>query len=285
MVHGSRATGIDDVPAALRKIAASESEHFLLDLPLLGSTIALVDYLKASLRNKKNVSGNIFCYATAPTDPKQLAAVVESLTQFCADPPKVRNKWLRVILLLPPESTESWCSLPMGLRQKLENESDYVLNLKPWNQAGIRQRLAHEQKLHPADVCERIAMVTGGWPILLDKLLARCAKSDNPRPALLEIETELEKNDALANEFIASIGASSTPSIRKVWNFLRAENGAETELIHPDFIDPTLTRDECLQSLVFLEKLGFLQRVGDQFLVDTVVSKIWRDDDGTDNHR
>ena len=78
---------------------------------------------------------------------------------------------------------------------------------------------AFQTFVYQPEVCEKIYEATGGWPILLDRLLSSAANENNlTSPALEFKEKLLEDGSEIKRSFINAIsigGLKATPQVSK----------------------------------------------------------------------
>ncbi|MEO0108771.1 MAG: hypothetical protein ABIK62_06335, partial [candidate division WOR-3 bacterium] len=202
LILGSDALGM----ASMEKVLASalpldplgSEEIVLRDLPshLTGKNLrrALTDIAQRQDRLGRSASRiRIMAYQRVGAwTPQELCETVNAALEVCkAVESTSRRIEMRVVFMLGPEAIRSWLALEPGYRERLENRIGAVIHLRRWNLAGVRQRLELMDKVDNEDACSVVLRSTGGWPWLLDLLMSRVGKNKDPRPAAMQLETEL----------------------------------------------------------------------------------------------
>jgi len=271
LIHGSDATGIAQVTHALTKFAPVDCPC-VIQIPKNVTPASLNEWLKKTARNR-DTAEKVFCHLNATDDASQTADFVRTAIEFCREQ-RVRNKLLRILILFSPTATAAWCDLPLALRQQLETEADSVMCLRPWSEGGIQHRLEFEGKSLLPDVFQQVALATGGWPTLLDEVIKRSAKTDDPRPAAKAIRAELIAGP-LKDQLRMALGIPFAQHIDLVWKFIKSESAVRRELVLPELIDESLTVDQCGNAISLLERLSLIHTSAKGIIPDPTISLIW----------
>lgn len=271
LIHGSDATGISQTSDALSKFAPPDCPG-VFKVPEGLSATELAEWFRKTAKNR-DTSEKVFCYLNAPEDALMAADAVSAAIEFCRGQ-RVRNKLLRILILFSPQATANWCNLPLAMRQQLENEADSVMPLKPWSEGGIQHRLAIEGKSLLPDVCKQVALATGGWPILLDEVIKRSSKTDDPRTAAKSIHADLIEGP-LKGQLRTALGIPFSAPVDLVWQFIKSETPVQRELVLPELIEGSITSDECNNAILLLERLSLIHTSGNAISPDPTISLIW----------
>lgn len=209
-----------------------------------------------------------------------ISELIDLAIEFTRRHSKRRRQWLRIIYVLDPAVTWRWLKYPGSVRLRLEDKADIATPLRRWNIRAVKQRLAQQGKIHSEEVCLDILRVTGGWPLLLDELFARCNAEDDPRPAAAKLDSELNDPDStLFKNFKIALGLGDWLEPFEVLKFIAEEKGIPLGLAEPKQLaelmhgEAEMSAEESEAGLTLIKHLGFIDTRENMLFVEPLA---WR---------
>jgi len=279
LVFASDASGLARLPGAFMRFLSDEALQETRDH---GIPLAVIrkrqigTWLAEQQQRYPQQERLVFTARLASIESDELASIVHETLEWCRQN-HTHKPFVRVGFVLDPKVAAVWLQLPREQRADLESRVDAVIALEPWSEHAVRQRLLYDNKLTLPDVCKQIMEATGGWAPLLDDLLRRCGKSDDPRPAAQAIAHELLQP---GSEIISSFRewlAPPPPIARRLIEFLHRDVGGEAtlDLIEPEYLgEPRITRDDCDTALIYLQRMGYVRLTSETVMLDPIIFRL-----------
>ncbi|MCX6032464.1 MAG: ATP-binding protein [Chloroflexi bacterium] len=284
LVFASDALGLVQLPEAVQRLVTGTAEESVIACTEIPTAINSGDrlrlWLDTQLQFRAGQSELVVYQRPGTMTTIGLAGLVQEALRYTESRRSKRPR-PRVIFVLDAQSTWTWLSLPENTRRNLEDGVNAVILAKRWNSAGIMQRLrlAKTQKQDSDDVCQAVLNSTGGWPYLLDTLFGRCRKTDDPRPAAKEIESELAiPGSPLRVEFRRALGVKPDIYPRRLVDFMLGLGDADipTSLLTPELVSGlnAVSEAEVAHSIEFLRRLGLVEVKGDSVWIEPTAARV-----------
>jgi hypothetical protein len=274
VVFGSRALGLQEVGPALRQMF--EPEH-PIELPGdVRSVEAVRGLVERAMRERRKASRIVFVQHVSPQEGRLdvlVTALLETSTQLSRgkDRPVVR-----FVLVLNPEATWHWLGLPESVLRDLEAQADAPIALVPWKPTGLERRLEHQGKISSQQKIRALLEATGGWPILVDRALIECGRSDDPNTGIARLMETLASPGTFREDFLSALGLESASGAIQVLRFVQTErHGIALDDVDPDYIEGPvpLNPPTCRRLVAFLLRFGALVERSGLLSVDPIVSR------------
>lgn len=274
VVVGSPATGIEDVQPCLAALFEKDGsgnfsfkDHSQLDPKRLRGRF------KGSPKKKRRVVS----YTLKPGSPSEALTLIRSIGERIAQP-EARST---VIFVLEGGSLPIWEALVVpeghggvdgdGAADRLE-----LIELKRWTRAGLRSwAQAQDLPFNEDRSLNELIRVTGGWPLLVDRVVAAYVEKHDWRWAIEGLEQWLESPEG-AQELCEAIGLVPDTPLAAAWSLFidYGEPIARDEfpiLAEDDGIEDAARSAELLRSMQVLE----LDAKG-RYVVEGTAAGAWR---------
>ena len=279
LVFASEATGLTHLNAAFEhfipanspetKGGNTETRSDYKEIPSTRRGTELKQWLDQHLRTSRNNYERLILHCPLQGKPEDLLETIQIAHEVCQRREHSRKRWMRIFFIFDPQSTWNWLSLSQPRREEIEDKVDVVTFPRQWNLSGVRQRLRQQNKMDLDEVCRRAVEVTGGWPLLLDKLFESCGTDNDPRRAAKIIERDLgDSHSQFSQDFKRSLGLNDIAE--RILNFIKnlQEDGQKVpvDLITPEYVEssPGLSQDECDTAIEYLQRMGCIKRQYDE---------------------
>jgi hypothetical protein len=285
LVFASRATGLSDLPDALRGFLPRDFPDAGIYAEIPGDitdSTRLEHWLEHFLKQHQKLEQLILCHRMKDVTSEQMIALIQTAITFCQRQ-HAKKRWMRLLFVFDPSSTWKWLSVEPSVREQLENQVDAVEYLRRWDEIGVRQWLEQHDQIDSQEIRTAVIDATGGWAPLLDHLFEKISPQDeDPRTAANNLIRELEDTNApLRQKFSASLGLVEDNAILQILQFIRdeGEGRIEREYITPHLIggSPLLHSAQCAAAIEYLYRMGCIEFDDDDddvVLIEPTVSKV-----------
>ena len=261
LLFGSRATGIEDIPATLGSLSGMERAvpfRFIeRSVPLAPGQIASqARQLQEHLPVGEHA---VVALPLAASDPSALCGQVE--TAF-AVVERIKARSLRLLLLGAAAPLAAWAAIPPDVREPLEARAGIVV-LERWNEQAIDRMLEEQNVPSGRAPVERLLQATGGYHRFIAMLLARYETGDVPDFAQVVTQFNRDVDEALpgpAGELSAPLDLPPAGIARAVLEAvcsLDTGEGVGIDVLTGLIADATV--DDIAASVLTLQRLGLLQ--------------------------
>jgi hypothetical protein len=254
LIFGSSATGIYDIPSAIKRTLPTNGKILYLKVASQNGN-ALRQQLE-KYRDSNEESSYLIVMREMAAEPAQLLEQVETAISFCR---RYRSPILRVIFTFDPMATWQWFQLPTDQRLAIEEQVDIILPLALWT----KQAIQFSAESRWGDVFgsdspfKKIYSLTNGWHSLLSDLFENHFDPNDAERSIDQYCQILEGEPIRKNKFIESLGLERFP--QKVVSLLikeRIEPMSDDDLVNLLQIEFTDVSAPMLKST-----LGYLQRL------------------------
>ena len=258
VVFASGAHGFEHLPEAASRFITSTYEDraaYLALPPTLASESEIYDAIAEFAGSSAGAQQLVVCQPVAlPTSAvsTHITAALRVLQEQDGAP-------LRVVFFVAAGGVWNWLTSPKEERDALETRIGPVAALRPWTKEAVQNRLEVLGKQHDADAVRRVMDATGGWYWCLDKLMDRCGKSADPRPAAEELHKRLSPGGDLRDEMVMRLGVRPDTVPHRVLSLVSAKGEVKRDAITPEAIGGGSSLEECLASVDFLKTLSCVQ--------------------------
>jgi hypothetical protein len=277
IVVGSRATGIEDVMPCLEELFEDGSGRFSFKDHSSLEPKRLRGRFKGTPKKRRRV----VAYRLKPGTPGEALSLIRSIGEKIAQP----DARSTVIFALEGDSLPIWEALVVpeesadgqvgsdGAAERLE-----VIELKRWSKPGLRA-WAQAQDVHVLFNEDRslneLIRVTGGWPMLVDRVVASYVKKHDWREVIEGLEQWLDSAEG-AGALCEAIGLVPDSRLAEIWNlFMVYDEPIPREefpmLAEDDGIEDAARGAELLRSMQVLE----LDAKG-RYVVEETAARAWR---------
>lgn len=271
----SKALGEESIASAIKRLGLNLEggrEEYVTEIPpsVMGGD-DLISWLEGHMGEEDSIQ-RVFYHS--PGDcMEELEDKIQKGRSFTQKMKREREKALRLYFIMTPPLYWKW--LKRGLLFEDLEATGLITAVERWDERAIRQRLNHAFKLDKAEVCETIMEVSGGWPILLDRIMEECGTATDPIPAAKKIEEDLLEGD-LKDLFISSLKLPRDKDFWEIFDFILQEGEFLADMIQPQEIaDRDLTPIQCRDALLFLQQFHLVNRDGEFYSVERVVERIF----------
>ncbi|MFF3286429.1 hypothetical protein [Streptomyces sp. NPDC003023] len=265
VVLGTRATGIGDVERTLRDATGRVAGW---TLPPIGNANTFRRELAAGRAGERRL---LISDLTCSSDK----SCRESLEQATAVEPSAAEAGRSVVLVSGVGQLGFWRDLLNVPETGRTGEVDTAVVLRRYDQRALRDWTQYHSAYEAEARLARLAGLTGGWPVLLDKALELRSRHQDQERALDELEQWLERKEG-AQDFVDAVGVleddAAGTGYRAVveqlgtgWN-PDADCVAAVELAGCD-------ADDARWAVVCLETLQALDRDGGRLRVEPVLHR------------
>ncbi|MGV9559398.1 hypothetical protein [Streptomyces sp. NPDC003522] len=268
VVLGTRATGIGDVERTLRDATGRVAGW---TLPPIGSSNTYRRELATGRAGERRL---LISDLTLSSDK----SCRESLDQARTVLPSVADATRSVVLVSSAVQLPFWRELLGDVGIRRADGDDMVVVLRRYDQRALRDWAQNHSAYETEERLTRLAAVTGGWPLLLDRVLALREQYKDQDRALHELEQWLGRKDG-AEEFADAVGLLDSEAARTGYDAVVEQLGtgwnpaadcvAAAELAG-------LTPDDARWTLTCLETLQVLDRDGTRLRVEPVLHAVLR---------
>ncbi len=273
MVFASGAHGFEHLPEAANRFISNRFEEggaYLALPPTLASESEIHDAITEFVRSNADAKQLVVCQPVAlPT-----SAVSTNITAALRVLQEQDGAPLRVVFFVAAGGVWNWLTLPKEERDSLESRFGPVASIRPWTKEAVQNRLEVLGKQHDADSVRRIMDATGGWYWCLDKLLDKCGKNADPRPAAEELHKRLSPGGDLRDEMVMRLGVRPDTIPHKVLSLISAKGEMKLDAITPEAIGGGSSLEECRASVEFLQTLSCVQLEKDTVKINPFLVRI-----------
>ena len=274
LVFGSEALGLDVLSQALTRVGGEVSKPIPSDQSIQADQ--MVSWLERYAARRERTE-QLLTYGWLNGSGEQMARCVTKVLQMCKGFNQRRRRALRVVFVLNPQAAWSWMGLAEDERVKLENRAEPIC-LRRWDEVGIQQRMNRVEKLDLPEVCGDVLEATGGWTVLLDELLRRCGADRDPRGYGEALIADTSDRDSVVSQtLLREAGLTSQDDWPyRVLQTLAEYGGILDEDIESlaDVIDPSRTHHDCSAAVLYLERLGCIERHRDRYQAEPVLCRV-----------
>jgi hypothetical protein len=284
LICGSHALGLPLLPKALNRYLpfdqSEEEQGIFTEIPSnVVDPEVLVRWLDNHLETHTKEQTHVVYLQPMNPSLTPLQNLFQESLRFCQRH-QSSKRWMRVFFLFDPNATWAWLTLPRLLREELENRADACICPRRWDSLGVKHRLAQHNMIYSDEVCKTVLAITGGWPIILEILLNRCAKEDDPRPCAKEIERELiDPSSQLYMEFRSSLGLNTSPlALNLLEGMIKLqENEIPIDFLTPELVESqsAVTPEQIAQSIEFLDRMGCIEFQGESVSLENLTRRVF----------
>ncbi|MEW1603051.1 hypothetical protein [Streptomyces sp. NPDC093808] len=195
VVLGTRATGIGDVERTLRDATGRVAGW---TLPPIGNANTYRRELAAGRAGERRLLISNLALGSDKSCRESLALARTHL-------PTTAEATRSVVLVSSSEQLGFWRGLLDGFEPERESGDDTVVVLRRYDRRGLRDWTQRHSAYETEERLARLAAVTGGWPLLLDKVLALREQHRDQDRAVRELEEWLGRREG-AQEFVEAVG-------------------------------------------------------------------------------
>ena len=251
--------------------------------PEIKGGIEWTNYLKNFWAEAAETGVYVLYQQPEPQTADELYSSCHAIQQHLKTVSKNQKRSLRVVLLLDPAAAWAWHSMPPEIRRALEEEVQDLIVPRRWDLAAIRRRLSETNRNYSDSFCENILKETGGWPLLLDKLLLdRWPSSEEcVTNACARLAADLAHGGALAAPFNCAIGINPDSVPGLLYSYCVSQS--EPVLLDLLPLDESLKikATELEDAIEILKQFGlaweFTDSRGDRTLtVEPVAAAVWQ---------
>ncbi|MFE9045989.1 hypothetical protein ACFYOG_34500 [Streptomyces sp. NPDC007818] len=268
VVLGSRATGIGDVERTLRDATGRVAGWIL---PPIGNANTYRKQLAAGRADERRLLISDLAQGSDKSCRESLELARTTL-------PGTSGATRSVVLVSSPDQIGFWRDLLAG-EDTASGDDDTVVVLRRYDRRGLRDWTQQHNVYETEERLTRLAAVTGGWPILLDKVLELRHAHQDQDSALEKLEKWLTTKENV-QEFIDAVGLEPTATagehelIRRCYEAVVGELGVGWNL-EADCVTAAelagLSPDDAPWALACLESLQALDRQGPRLRVEPVL--------------
>lgn len=281
VITASEALGLHRLEETFNKILSKteiDNHNGLVVIPeTIHNSNGFYDYLR-DITKKKSSTSSLTLTACQFVDSysKGLDDAVQSAQSFISENGKKLNKkGFRMYFIVNPETYWNWMLSGSDLRNELEANGSFIA-LSRWNETGVIHMLELIDKLYNNDVSKKVFDASGGWPVLLEKIIQRVGTETDLRDIANDFYYEFEHNDFIKNSFIKGTGLMVSTDVIEVFKYLIENPGITDEYVTPELIesDLELTDSLCSFALKYLIQFGIVDRKGEFFEVEPFITKM-----------
>lgn len=271
VVMGTRATGIGDVERTLRDATGRVAGWIL---PPIGNANTYRRQLAAGRAEERRLLISDLALGSDKS-------CRESLEQARTTLPTATGATRSVVLVSSPGQIGFWRDLLADLETE-DGDGGSAVVLRRYDQRGLRDWTQQHSVYETEERLTRLAAITGGWPILLDKALALRASHRDQDSALEELEKWLARKEN-ALDFVDAAGLAPTvvngedDLVRQGYEAIVGELGTGWNL-EADCTTAAelagLSPDDARWALACLETLQALDRDGARLRVEPVLHRV-----------
>lgn len=264
VVAGSRALGISQVADAIK--ASRSPDDAFKSFKVAGKSIPQAEAMTTTGKHRLLV---------ADMTELEAAWAVSAITTARATVAKASGGTLGIVALSSPRQATLWADL-MDPGQS-GTEAVRLVELRRWDLAGLRMWMRDaELPFQDEDARREFLAVTGGWPILVDRVVeSLTTESRNPQTSLATLSSYLSTQNG-ANQLINAVGVAADPQVAKVWDTL-------VDLDEPAFHDELIglladdVGDQSAALVNVLRVLGTLVTTKEgRFACEPILTNAWR---------
>jgi len=282
VITASEALGLLRLEETFSKVLAkSEIDNHNNGLVIIPKSIHnsndMYDWLRESIRKKDNLPGLIVTACQfVDSYTKGLDDNIQSAQKFISDnKKKLSKKGLRVYFIVNPETYWNWMLSDSNIGNELEANGSFTA-LSRWNETGVTHMLERIEKLYNKDVSKKVLTASGGWPVLLEKIIQKVGDETDPRGVANDLYNDLTKNNNLQNDFIKGTGVMVSTEVIEVCKYIMTNPEITEEYVAPELIecDLRLTDRLCSLAVKFLIQFGIIDKKGEVLEVEPLIKSI-----------
>jgi hypothetical protein len=250
IIFGTDAAGLNDVPDFLKNAVGTE---FFQNLD--GDSHSHNEYLNGlNVLTKREVDATTLA-SVSSLAPWDESWVREGLTRISKLRPN-RN-FVRAVFIADPQI--AWYLTSAGVLESLAELDVKSQSLGPWHDTALQQWL-DACELTNAEARNRIAEVTGRWPLLLYKVFELAKRSGSLAEAVDRLDGTMQ-DDAVRGALEESFGLTIAYPRRVLVALAEYDSPlAVEELVH--LVDPSLPQEMVRRCIVWADLLRLVNAVG-----------------------
>lgn len=274
LIFGSSALGIDYAAQAIRTQLVNPERAEVREIRLTATGgAALRQWLEQALQRVPDDRGSLAYRFIGGTTAEALAEQVRAALDFAHQHHRLRQRWMRVLLIFDEAATLEWFRLPPAVRAALEKESGDAIMLRKWNHITLEQRLQQHGKMAVERNISRLQNELGGWPWLLDQLADSWGEADDPLRNFDALVKRLRDGD-LRQPFLAATGCLLDKTARTVLQAFVHYDIVPVGDAVPGVLDDTLSPEACQTYVDYLQRLGLVEFDGESYRPDLVIGRL-----------
>ncbi len=271
VVVGSRATGVDDVHSCLKELFDEEARTFnYVDVTGQDARRVATRFRKPAQKKVRVVHFRV--PPSMAGDALDLVHTVEKKI-FAGDNPST------AIFVIGSDAMPAWRAAvtPRTNGAAVEQAPRFELvELGRWTEAGLRawaQSQEVDLPFHDKQALSDIIRATGGWPLLVDRVV----KSYKPRrkwvQAIEELESWLQDPEGAA-DLCAAIGLTADPVVSAAWDTLVELGEPVDRELFQELLD--LDPDDAAATSALLRSMQVLDFQEGRFVAEPAAARAWR---------
>jgi hypothetical protein len=209
VIAASPALGLADVATALKD--SSPREDSVKYLAVRGQAISPAEGRPVTGKHRLLIAD------MTTLDARSASAAIASARAAVA---RAAGGTLAIAALTGPIHAPLWANV--AVRGQTITETVRLVELRRWDLAGLRMWMRDETELpfQDEDACKALLRSTGGWPVLVDRVVDTVAgESRSAQAALDGLATQLRTREG-ATEFVNAAGVAVHPQVATVWGIL-----------------------------------------------------------------
>ncbi|NLO38215.1 MAG: hypothetical protein GX115_01900 [Ruminiclostridium sp.] len=230
LVFGSEALGIGSLPKVFQNIEEHDKDMFFENITAkLNNFDKTVSQIETRYKNKRGIGKQLVFYGYIQNKKQNIdiLKLITSLNELIAGLPEW-NSILRIILVFDSVATWKW------MLEKNEKDwegkepeylSDSVIVLKKWDPRALNKFLNDIDVVCDENTAKDIIKLTGGWPMLIDRLLdeidaSRLTMQPEPLVEARQVNDQLKMSDSdLLIEFLKALGFKDIDGCSEIYDF------------------------------------------------------------------
>jgi hypothetical protein len=220
VLFGSAALGIDQVPTFL-ELAFDPRFVFHCSARDDAEFRTYLDELRH--RNMENL-----CLGLIPSGCPWSVGWVESAVNRVGRLTSERAK-VRLLFLADPAKTFAWAGLAPGRVNDLYRLGLTSMELRLWRNAAVEQWLRDCEFPHGEEDVQRLAAVSGNWPLLIEQLF-EIARTEPRMEKSFELLAENVHNSKAAKALLTAIGFDDVSASRQVLSLIGTKSATAEEV-------------------------------------------------------
>jgi hypothetical protein len=287
IIFASPANGLDNIQEAINSLIPKELKEngtgHVYQMPEKSIHANTIKEELNKVLNKNSKLEQIITALKPACNSNNLRNIIKSSIKFCNEKKnRIRNRWMKVIVVMTPEMTENWISIDDRDRESLENCCDAVLSLRLWNDLAIRNRLKQLNKMFSSEVTQEIYEATGGWPMLLNYLFENHADEDNLSAPAKNLKKQItEKGSEIYASFSRAICIGGLKASSEVLNEFLKEKEIPLDLV-PELneimcdgeTNSHITQRDVIESIEYMKRLRIINTKDEDLVLNPIIYRM-----------
>lgn len=249
LVFGSEALGVNSFLKVIQNIEEHDKDIYFENITAkLRHFDKIKSHIETRYRDKGGIGKQLVFYGFIP-QKKQSADILKllnTLNELIAELPQ-RSSILRIVLVFNTAATWNWMTEKNQKDwegKEPEYSSDSVIVLKKWDTRALNKFLNDIDVVCDEDTAKKIINLTGGWPMLIDRLLdgidtSRLTTQPEPLVEAGKVNVQLKKPDSdLLNDFLKALGFKDIDGCSEIYDFASLYEAVSME----DIIDECISK-------------------------------------------